>query len=86
MVSNALGAALCQRFIMEHPTLAQGSSFQFCDVAEGHHPWDDLDRFGYILDMKVIKPESFYILGYPLEVIIKIWKIWVIFFMKYPFA
>jgi hypothetical protein len=70
---------------MEHPALSQGS-FQFCDVAEGHHPWDDLARFGYVLGMKVKKPKSFYILGYLLEVIIKICKIWVIFFHEISFA
>jgi hypothetical protein len=39
------------------------------------HPLDDLARFGYRLDMKVEKTaESFYILGYLLELIIKIWR------------
>jgi len=39
----------------------------------GHHPENDLAKFGYMLDMKVEKKsESFYILGYLLEFIIKI--------------
>jgi hypothetical protein len=41
------------------------------------HPSDDLARFGYTLDMKVgkikIKIKSFYILGYLMALIIKIW-------------
>jgi hypothetical protein len=52
----------------------------FSNVAEvvPDHPPDDLARFGYRLDMKVgkkkkKKTESFYILGYLMELIIKIW-------------
>jgi hypothetical protein len=33
---------------------------------------------------EVKKPEGFYILAYLLVIIIKIWKFWVIFIMKYP--
>ncbi len=54
-----------------------------------------LPNLGYILDMKSReKTESFFILGYLLELIIKIWRfgktlfeiwrIWVFFFTKYP--
>jgi hypothetical protein len=52
---------------------------QFCDVAEVVIiNKDDLARFGYILHMKVEeKTESFYILGYLLELIMKIFMaIW----------
>jgi hypothetical protein len=38
------------------------------------HSQNNLAKFGYALDMKVGKKESFYILGYLLELIIKIWK------------
>jgi len=43
----------------------------------GDHPGNDLARFGYIIDMKVFfffKTESFYILGYVLKVIIRLWQ------------
>jgi len=41
----------------------------------GNHPQRDLVRFGYKLDMKNRKkPESFYILGYLMELIIKVWE------------
>jgi hypothetical protein len=41
----------------------------------GHHPENNLAKFGYILDMKVEKKsKSFYVLGYLLELIIKIWR------------
>jgi hypothetical protein len=49
----------------------------FCDIAKGgNHPKDNLAIFGYIPDMKVEreekkKTESFYIVGYPLELIAK---------------
>jgi hypothetical protein len=44
----------------------------------GGHPEDDLARFGYMLDMKSTKKktESFYILGYLLELVIKNMAIW----------
>jgi hypothetical protein len=48
----------------------------------GDHPWDDLARFGYILDMKVEQKKS-KILPYSwllMEVIIKIWRFRIIFF------
>jgi hypothetical protein len=52
----------------------------FSNVAEvvPVHPSDDLARLGYRLDMKVgkkkkKKTESFYILGYLMELIMKIW-------------
>ncbi len=51
----------------------------FSNVAEvvPDNPSDDLARFGYRLDMKVgktkNKTQSFYILGYLMELIIKIW-------------
>jgi hypothetical protein len=43
----------------------------------GDHLENNLSKFGYILDMKVekTKRESFYILGYLLELIIKIWQL-----------
>jgi hypothetical protein len=42
----------------------------------GNHSQINLAKFGYILDMKVgNKTESCYILGYLLELIIKIWQI-----------
>jgi len=51
------------------------SFFQFCDVAEVPHPEDDLARFGHILDVKVEKKlETFYILGYLLKLLMKIWR------------
>jgi hypothetical protein len=43
----------------------------------GNHPSKGLARFGYILDMKVLKnPEFFYIFGYLPELIIKNLAIW----------
>jgi hypothetical protein len=52
----------------------------------GDHPENKLAKFKYILDMEVgkKKTESLYILGYILELIIEIWRIWVIFSMKNP--
>jgi len=51
----------------------------------GNHPENNLGKFGYILDIKVgQKPKSFYILGYLLELVIKIWRIWAIFFHENP--
>jgi hypothetical protein len=43
-----------------------------------------LAKFGYILDTQVRKKKCFHILGYLLELSVKIWWIWVIFFMKNP--
>jgi hypothetical protein len=63
----------------------------------GNHPENNLAKFCYILNMKlekkIKKSGSFYILGYLLELIItiwwsdfvfsfKIWRIWVIFYLK----
>jgi hypothetical protein len=52
----------------------QGFFFNFVMIQwSDNHLQDDLARFGYRLDMKVEKnSESFYILGYLLELIIKI--------------
>jgi hypothetical protein len=45
----------------------------WCSQSDDHSQ-NDLAKFGYILEMKVErKTESFYILGYLLELIIKIW-------------
>jgi hypothetical protein len=53
----------------------------------GNHPENNLAKFGYILDIKVgQKPKSFYILGYLLELVQKIWRIWAIFFHEKSFA
>jgi hypothetical protein len=53
----------------------------------GNHPENNLGKFGYILDIKVgQKPKSFYSLGYLLELVIKIWRIWAIFFHKKSFV
>jgi hypothetical protein len=40
----------------------------------GDHPENNLAKFGYILDIKLEKIKSFYILGYLLELIVKIWR------------
>jgi hypothetical protein len=49
----------------------------------GNHSKDDLARFGYKLDMKVErKPDSFYILGYLLELMIKMWNLDYFFLRK----
>jgi len=41
----------------------------------GNHPENNLAKFGYIIDMKVEKNiGSFYILGYLLEVIVRLWQ------------
>jgi len=41
----------------------------------GDHPENNLSKFGYILDMKLAKKtESFDVLGYLLEFIIKLWR------------
>jgi hypothetical protein len=49
----------------------------------GDHPENNLTKSGYLLDMKVKKkPEYFFILGNLLELIIEIWRIRAIFFMK----
>jgi hypothetical protein len=48
----------------------------------GDHPESNLAKFGYILDMKVEgkkKPESFYVIGYLIELVIKIWQFGFIF-------
>jgi hypothetical protein len=46
----------------------------------GHYPENNLAKFGYILDMKVEKnSKSLYILGYLLELIIKIWRFGIFF-------
>jgi hypothetical protein len=53
----------------------------------GNHPENNLAKFGYILDMNAgQKPKSFYILGYLLELVIKIWRIWAISFHENSFA
>jgi hypothetical protein len=55
----------------------------------GHHPENNWAKFGYILDMKVgpKKIESFYVLGYLLELIFKIWWIWsIVSFQKKSFV
>jgi hypothetical protein len=44
-----------------------------CCSWSGDHPYDDLARFGYTLAMKVDKKP--HILGYLLELIIKIWRL-----------
>ncbi len=52
-----------------------GGRFLLCSQS-GDHPENSLAKFNYILEMKVGKKkeiESFYIPGYPLELIIKIW-------------
>jgi len=43
----------------------------------GHHPENNLAKFGYIIDMKVyiFKIKSFFILGYLLKGIIKLWQL-----------
>jgi hypothetical protein len=49
----------------------------------GNHLEDNLAKFGYTLyiyESKKPKPESLYGLGYLVEIIIKIWRIWAIFF------
>jgi hypothetical protein len=46
-------------------------------------PENDLARIGYILDMKVgKKKKSFYVLGYLLKLIIKIWRFGILFSFK----
>jgi hypothetical protein len=49
----------------------------------GNHPKNNLAKFGYIIDVKVgekQKTESFYVLGYLLELIIKTWEFGGVFF------
>jgi hypothetical protein len=49
----------------------------------GDHPESDLAKFSYILDTKVGgKKNPFYILGYLLELIIKIWLFGFLFSLK----
>jgi hypothetical protein len=44
------------------------------------HPENNLTKSGYLLDMKVEKkPESFFILGNLLELIIEIWRFLICF-------
>jgi hypothetical protein len=46
----------------------------------GNHRENILAKSGYLLYMKLEKKESFYILGYLLELIIKIWRFGILFF------
>jgi hypothetical protein len=47
----------------------------------GHHPENNLAKFGYILDMKLGKKKILSIfLGYLLELIIKVWRFGFSFF------
>jgi hypothetical protein len=43
-----------------------------CCSQSGHHLENNLAKFDYILDINVSK-KSFYILGYQMKLIIKIW-------------
>ncbi len=48
-----------------------------------NHPENNLAKFGYIIDMKIRKQTiSFYILGYLLEVSIKVWQFGIFKFQK----
>jgi hypothetical protein len=64
--------------ILEEKTLVRikpGSLLRILWCSQsGDHPEKNLAKFGYILDMKIgkRKTESFYILGYLLELIIEI--------------
>ncbi len=51
-----------------------------CCSQNGDDPQDDLVKFGYKLNIKVIKNASFYIFSYLLELCIDIWKFFLIFF------
>jgi hypothetical protein len=53
----------------------------------GDLPENNLAKFGYVIDMKFgrgkkKKTEFFYVLGYLLELIIKIWRFLELFFFK----
>jgi len=56
-----------------------------CCTQSGNDLWEGLARFGYKLNMKVIKKESLYIFGCLLETCIEIWRFFLSFGQNYGY-
>jgi len=85
LFSESLPLWLHHKILKEKPLIRikPGSFLRILWCSQsGDHPENNLAKFGYILDMKIgkRKTESFYILSYLLELIIKIWGFGIVFF------